>query len=138
MRCLQITYILGASGHSWIVGFGCNPPERVHHRDAALTLEESGNRELFHSSRPNANVITGALVGGPDENGEWNDDRDNYRYRISTIFSGFCFCVSGCVRHIFRWMLYHNELTITTLCRQNEVALDYNAALLLGLIQVSR
>lgn len=97
---LQITYILGASGHSFVVGYGCNPPVNPHHRDSALTLEESGNANAFTNKPTNANSLIGALVGGPDALDSWHDRRTDYK--------------------------------------ANEVALDYNAALLFGAVQVGR
>ena len=30
----QINYMLGSTGRSFVVGFGRNPPKRVHHRGA--------------------------------------------------------------------------------------------------------
>ena len=30
----QIDYALGSTGRSYVVGFGVNPPQRVHHRAA--------------------------------------------------------------------------------------------------------
>lgn len=79
MTYVQVTYALGASGHSWIVGYGCNPPVNPHHRDSALTMEESGNWDIFTNRPQNANSLVGAMVGGPDENDNGNDDRTDYR-----------------------------------------------------------
>lgn len=63
---VQVTYAMGASGRSYIVGFGRNPPRQPHHRNAALTFKDSNNWDVFNNtSRPNAHTITGALVGGP-------------------------------------------------------------------------
>jgi endoglucanase len=74
---MQVTYMLGANGHSWVVGFGVNPPSRVHHRGASIPVSEKGNKcwDALHSKLPNPNEITGALAGGPDVNGTWVDDR---------------------------------------------------------------
>jgi endoglucanase len=96
----QLAYIMGATGHSFVVGFGCNPPQNPHHRDSALTLEESGNWNVFNTRATNANPIVGAMVGGPNPSDGWEDDRSDYQ--------------------------------------RNEVALDYNAALLFGTVQVGR
>jgi Glycosyl hydrolase family 9 len=93
----QICYLLGASGHSWVVDYGYKPPKRPHHRDAALTMAQSGDWNVFNSSAPSPNVLSGALVGGPLEDGSWSDDRQDYI--------------------------------------GNEVALDYNAALIIGAVQ---
>jgi hypothetical protein len=32
----------------------------------------------YNSASPNAHVLTGALVGGPDSNDNYTDDRSNY------------------------------------------------------------
>ena len=97
---VQITYILGAAGHSYIVGYGCNPPVNPHHRDSALTMEESGSAHAFSTKPRNAYSLVGALVGGPDELDSWQDSRTDYK--------------------------------------ANEVALDYNAAMFFGMVQVGR
>jgi endoglucanase len=93
-------YIMGATGRSYVVGFGSNFPVNPHHRDAALTYAESGDWNVFKSRSRNANQIIGALVGGPNDKDQWEDDRLNYQ--------------------------------------NNEVALDYNAAMLFGLVQCAR
>ena len=36
------------------------------------------NWNTFHSPNPNFHVLTGALVGGPDENDNYVDDRTDY------------------------------------------------------------
>ena len=98
--CLQIAYILGATGRSFLTGFGCEFPKDIHHRDAALTLEESsGSCSVFTTPGANANQIVGALVGGPDASDTYVDERTNFQ--------------------------------------ANEVALDYNAAFIVGLVQSS-
>lgn len=74
----QICLLLGASGHSWVVDFGHDPPQRPHHRDAALTMENSGNWSAFNSANPSPNVLSGALIGGPQADGSWTDDRTDY------------------------------------------------------------
>ena len=66
---VQICYILGGTGRSYIVGFGVNPPKRPHHRNSALTYGQSGNWELFNNNqRTNPFTLQGALVGGPSRN----------------------------------------------------------------------
>ena len=34
---------------------------------------------MFHTGNPNPNELTGALIGGPDENDVFEDKRDNYQ-----------------------------------------------------------
>jgi Glycosyl hydrolase family 9 len=36
----QMDYVAGDTGRSYIVGFGQNFPQRVHHRDSACTMKE--------------------------------------------------------------------------------------------------
>ncbi|NJR67429.1 MAG: glycosyl hydrolase family 9 [Synechococcales cyanobacterium CRU_2_2] len=59
----QINYLLGDNprNSSYVVGFGNNAPQRVHHQAAAGYTDEA----VWESDRPNTNIIYGALVGGP-------------------------------------------------------------------------
>ncbi|KAL6848549.1 hypothetical protein ACP4OV_021843 [Aristida adscensionis] len=84
----QVDYILGANPKrmSYMVGFGAQYPRHVHHRGASMPSVhdhparigcDEGFRYL-HSSEPDANVLVGALVGGPDGSDAFTDSRDNY------------------------------------------------------------
>ncbi|KAG0568289.1 hypothetical protein M758_6G007900 [Ceratodon purpureus] len=83
----QVDYILGNNprGLSYMIGFGKNPT-RLHHRAASLPSiraypQKIGCKqgfEWFNSRNPNPNVAEGAIVGGPDQNDNINDDRNNY------------------------------------------------------------
>ena len=75
----QINYALGDNGHSYVVGFGTNPPCREHHRAASCPdMPESCGDDDFESMECNPQTLYGALVGGPDENDIWQDDRADY------------------------------------------------------------
>jgi len=74
----QIHYMLGDGGRSYVVGFGNNPPQRAHHKSASCPVYGTCNWSTFHSPNPNANILYGALVGGPDENDAYKDDRQDY------------------------------------------------------------
>lgn len=90
--------MLGATGHSWVTGFGRDPPCRVHHKGASLRADQNKpDWGALNSRHPNPNLLVGALTGGPDVDGKWADDRKDYV--------------------------------------GNEVALDYNAAFFLALVQ---
>jgi len=97
----QISYMLGSTGKSFVVGFGENYPKQPHHRASSCPLsKERCSFAALDSKGPNPNILYGALVGGPDQNDEFFDNRKDYR--------------------------------------QNEVALDYNAAfqgVIAGLIE---
>ena len=75
----QINYALGDAGQSYVCGFGTNPPERPHHRPASCPGPgESCGWDYYYTSDANQHVLNGALVGGPNENDEWTDDRTDY------------------------------------------------------------
>jgi endoglucanase len=81
-----------ATGHSWVVGFGCNPPVNPHHRDSALTMEESGDWNIWNTRSVNANSLVGAMVGGPDLQDNGNDDRNDYRLNeVALDYNGALF-----------------------------------------------
>ncbi len=69
----QIDYALGSGGRSYVVGYGENPPKNPHHRTAhgAYTNNIGEPAETRH-------ILFGALVGGPDSNDNFSDDRNNY------------------------------------------------------------
>ncbi|WOL01581.1 endoglucanase 9-like [Canna indica] len=84
----QVDYILGDNPNnmSYMVGFGDRFPQRIHHRGSSipsvgLNAEAIGCEQGFsyyYDGDANPNVLTGAVVGGPDANDEFADDRENY------------------------------------------------------------
>ncbi|KAJ8467760.1 hypothetical protein OPV22_030312 [Ensete ventricosum] len=78
----QVDYILGdnPSRMSYMV------PQRIHHRGSSipsfrLNSEAIGCDEgfqFYYDAKPNPNELTGAVVGGPDENDKFADDREDY------------------------------------------------------------
>lgn len=72
----QIRYALGDAGRSFVVGYGTNPPQRVHHRAASCpNPPETCDYRYFTLPGPNPRTIYGALVGGPDPSDIYRDDR---------------------------------------------------------------
>ncbi len=75
----QVDYLLGDNprGSSYVVGFGNNSPQRVHHQAASQFTTDAE----FDSNRVNTNVIYGALVGGPTEANDfaYQDVRPDFR-----------------------------------------------------------
>ena len=62
----QLDYVLGSTGRSFVVGWGVSPPVNAHH--AAATCPQAPvpcDWQNFHQKDANANVLAGALVGGP-------------------------------------------------------------------------
>lgn len=94
----QINYMLGDSGRSFVVGFGENPPRRPHHRSSSCPSSPARcGWDTYHANRPNAHVLIGALVGGPDRNDYYKDDRKNHAMNeVATDYNaGFQSAVAG-------------------------------------------
>ena len=71
----QINYVLGdnPSNQSYVVGYGENSPKNPHHR----TAHASWKNDLAIPDE-NRHMLYGALVGGPNQDGSYTDDRQNY------------------------------------------------------------
>ncbi|KAL1806818.1 hypothetical protein ACET3Z_029886 [Daucus carota] len=92
----QGDYLLGKNpkSMSYIVGYGQNYPNHVHHRGASIAstsvLHSSvgcvqGFETWYRRTERNPNIIYGALVGGPDKNDEFIDNRSNYEQTEPTM-----------------------------------------------------
>jgi len=94
----QIHYMLGDAGRSFVVGFGNNPPQRPHHASSSCKDPPAPcTWEDFSLPTPNPQVLNGALVGGPDQNDNYVDDREDYVSNEVTCDynSGFQGAVAG-------------------------------------------
>ncbi|CAL8072396.1 unnamed protein product [Orchesella dallaii] len=75
----QIDYMLGSTGRSFVCGYGNNPPQRPHHAAASCpNRPASCDWSDFSKPDPNPQVLNGALVGGPNRQDQYNDDREDY------------------------------------------------------------
>ncbi|XP_042884863.1 endoglucanase E-4-like [Penaeus japonicus] len=76
----QVDCLLGSTGRSFVVGFGTNPPQRPHHRASVLPNPPASCSDGWAQNNPGPNpqVLFGALVGGPSQDGSYNDDRNDY------------------------------------------------------------
>ncbi|KAH7366467.1 hypothetical protein KP509_18G079600 [Ceratopteris richardii] len=94
----QVDYILGVNprGTSYMIGFGSNYPQRVHHRAASIISYKKdptfvacrvGYRTWYTSQAGDPNVHVGAIVGGPDENDNYADDRHNFDQSEPTTYN---------------------------------------------------
>lgn len=75
----QVGYMLGDAGRSFMVGYGSYAPRKVPHRAASCFPPSEGEctwETAYYSTDANYHTLRGALVGGPDENDKWSDDRD--------------------------------------------------------------
>ncbi|XVF35258.1 hypothetical protein REPUB_Repub18cG0130000 [Reevesia pubescens] len=81
----QMDYILGQNpeGRSYMVGFGNNPPKQAHHRGASVPLSDAKAEvgcpmsfvRWYNKDSPNPNELTGAILGGPDKQDHFSDQR---------------------------------------------------------------
>jgi endoglucanase len=71
----QINYILGQNParRSYLIGYGQNYPQNPHHRTAHGSWSDS-----VQDPKQNRNLLMGALVGGPDGEENWEDDRNDW------------------------------------------------------------
>ncbi|KAL1813858.1 hypothetical protein ACET3Z_023923 [Daucus carota] len=83
----QVDYILGNNPMetSYMVNYGRNFPRRIHHRGSSMPSIKQhrdhigckGGTPYYESRGYNPNLLTGAVVGGPDEWDQFADDRNN-------------------------------------------------------------
>ncbi|CDP16869.1 unnamed protein product [Coffea canephora] len=96
LRISSADYFLGKNpkSMSYVVGYGQNYPIHVHHRGSSIAsvfaLQSvvgcvQGFESWYRRPEPNPNVIYGALVGGPNNNDAFFDDRSNYEQTEPTI-----------------------------------------------------
>ncbi|KAI9174531.1 hypothetical protein LWI28_018656 [Acer negundo] len=85
----QVDYILGDNPRatSYMVGYGNNYPRQVHHRASSIVSFKvnpsfvscrGGYATWFSRKASDPNLLTGAIVGGPDAYDNFADERDNY------------------------------------------------------------
>lgn len=72
----QINYMLGTNPQrrSYVIGFGNNSPTQPHHRTAHGSWANS--KTIPQQTR---HILYGALVGGPDNNDQFIDQRSNFK-----------------------------------------------------------
>ncbi|XP_065851287.1 endoglucanase 24-like [Euphorbia lathyris] len=79
----QADYVLGGNPRemSYVVGYGMEYPEYVHHRGSSIPIDaKTGCEDGFvwlYSAKPNPNVAVGALVGGPSLDETYKDNKNN-------------------------------------------------------------
>lgn len=71
---------------SYMVGYGSKYPLRIHHRSSSLPsvaahpakIQCSAGFAALSSNEPNPNILVGAVVGGPDSQDQFPDERSDY------------------------------------------------------------
>ncbi|KAI9394589.1 hypothetical protein POPTR_005G115400v4 [Populus trichocarpa] len=89
----QADYILGNNPMkmSYLVGYGSNYPQNVHHRGASIPVDANTTCKdgftWLDSINPNPNVAVGAVVGGPFLNETYIDSRNNWMQAEPTTYN---------------------------------------------------
>ena len=93
---MQVDYILGSNplNMSYMVGYGKKFPKRIHHRGSSLPsisqhpqhIDCGGGYTYLSSKDPNPNLLTGAVVGGPDIKDSYADSRSDYEHSEPTTY----------------------------------------------------
>ncbi|XP_051139484.1 endoglucanase 25-like [Andrographis paniculata] len=90
----QVNYILGDNPKkmSYLVGYGDRYPGFAHHRGASIPWDEkkrscSEGGQYLNSKYKNPNDLVGAMVGGPDKNDVFLDDRNRPWFTQPSISS---------------------------------------------------
>ncbi|CAF4634798.1 unnamed protein product [Rotaria sp. Silwood2] len=98
----QINYMLGDSDRSYVIGFGQNYPQRPHHRSSSCPSRPAVcDWNAYNSPQANPQLLIGALVGGPDQNDNYEDRRDDYiKNEVATDYNaGFQSAVAGLLHY---------------------------------------
>jgi len=61
-----------------MIGFGTNYPKHPHHRAAYGDWLDSNGKNDFITENGYSHILYGALVGGPDKSGKYEDTQSNY------------------------------------------------------------
>lgn len=77
---------------SYMVGYGNHYPVHVHHRAASIPQDGkwhscSEGNGFLNSKDKNPNILFGAMVGGPDKNDAFLDDRAKPWFTEPSIWS---------------------------------------------------
>ncbi|XP_050549210.1 endoglucanase A-like [Daktulosphaira vitifoliae] len=98
----QIHYMLGHSGRSYVIGFGKDYPTQPYHAASSCPDRPAPcDWNAYRSTKPNPQILYGALVSGPDENDNYKDMREEYIYNEVTLDynAGFQSAVAG-LKHL--------------------------------------
>jgi endoglucanase len=94
----QVDFALGDNEqkHSYVCGFGVNPPVKPHHRSMHGPWLDDNGRTPVNSRH----ILFGALVGGPGKDGSYADDRGEYvKNEVATDYNaGFSSLVARLVK----------------------------------------
>ncbi len=88
----QMDHILGnnSRGYSFLIGYGDKWPTHIHHRAA-----NPGSGNQTSADNPSSKyVLYGALIGGDDSNGSYEDHADRYQFTEPALDYNACFALA--------------------------------------------
>ena len=105
----QVDYAIGSGIRSYVVGWGNNPPQFAHHAAASCPdVPAPCDWNAFKSTRPNPQILYGALVAGPagvrksktDPDATYHDIRKDYvTNEVANDYNaGFATALAGLVQ----------------------------------------
>ena len=88
----QVDYILGKNsrGTSYMIGFGSQYPQHVHHRGASIVGPvacRKGYSRFYLVPDANPFVLEGGIVGGPDQHDLYLDVRQNFAMSEPALYN---------------------------------------------------
>jgi endoglucanase len=103
----QLQYMLGASGHTYIVGIDNNSPTHVASPAAScpttmqVCASPKNSSRAFLSPEPNPHVLKGALLYGPDAMDHFTDDRSMKDTDVNIAYNaGFLVAVAQILERV--------------------------------------
>ncbi|KAJ4842019.1 hypothetical protein Tsubulata_012335 [Turnera subulata] len=122
----QVDYILGNNpmAMSYLVGYGSRYPQRVHHRGSSIESYKKNKGFIgctqgydiwYNNKGPNPNVVVGAIVGGPDSNDQFKDERANFMQTEACTYNTAT--LVGVFAKLHRWKeddLFTNQSLISS------------------------
>ena len=97
----QMNYCFGDNNnnYSYVVGMGDDYPKAWHHRTSSGVWDDQwtmlGKTE-GDGAKQHAHILYGALVGGPNQNGEYTDEINQYQYSEVAIDYNAAYTASLC------------------------------------------
>lgn len=92
----QMNYCFGDNNnnYSYVVGMGNDYPKAWHHRTSSGVWDDQWT--MLGKEKQHAHILYGALVGGPNQNGEYTDEINQYQFSEVAIDYNAAYTASLC------------------------------------------
>lgn len=92
----QVDYALGSTGQGYVVGYGDNAPKNPHHRGSQASWCDNKKEPGYQR-----HTLYGALVGGPNLDGSYGDDVEDYR--LNEVACDYNAGYTGAVAKLYKY-----------------------------------